>query len=178
MQLDINRNAFLKSNYFRSSMINQLVEGAKKQLRLEFTLEENIDFPDDNYLIYSVYMKNLAFIDTISQETTILNFSHSVFRNNNHFLIAVNKKSNELLFISGYFFKSTLISFYEQINDVETLKEYLKLKYFDIKITDFNQVIERKKYWKLQIIDSKGKIHLIKVSKTNSISSDAKLSER
>lgn len=132
-----------------SEKVNEYLPNENWKLDLEFSLIEEIFFPDKNYILYQI--KNINY-DLINEKEKIISTRVSSHQNMNpldkFFLIGINKTHPIYIhYISGTFLKTEIAYAYNlNLKNPESFLPFLKLKLYNYKVHSIRFKKIKRKY--------------------------------
>ncbi|RYE54539.1 MAG: hypothetical protein EOP48_12100 [Sphingobacteriales bacterium] len=122
---------------------------------LEISLRKRNDkFPDTSFVMFEVVKKlGLYLCDKV-----VLDGKLFPFEVDRRMLIAVNKRTNQVIFISGNFFLQDIRNYFNFKNGVEDFQRYLKFRYFMYGVDEAVFIKRRKNHFSFEGKDSTGKL--------------------
>ena len=102
--------------------------------KLDINIKEDLklEFPIEEYSLYSAHCIKGKYVCGSSIRETLS--SHTIAENNPQYLVAYKKSTEQMIFISGNFFKSRIERYFD-FKDSEQIIIFTKLKLYDISIS-------------------------------------------
>ncbi len=142
---------------FKGGRFDNLMRGQKLELIMNFMPSEFTKFPDSNYLLFELSINNFYFVDSNTMNSILLS---TPLPYDEKYLVAINKVTSEIIYISGNFFINYIIDFFPQPLTKESISNFLYLKLFNQNLTEISSIKNRNKSW---IVECKLQSNSIKV---------------
>ncbi|WP_316812831.1 hypothetical protein [Pedobacter heparinus] len=118
---------------------NEFWSDSTKKLKIDMFKSE-LAYPVKGYTIYRFFKKGYRFKVDSNTES----YSPSSADFDEDYLVAYNERTKSIKFISGNFFKSKIADDFKlDLNNPLTFSDYLKLKYYNTKCTQFKFISEK-----------------------------------
>lgn len=128
-----------KDNYYDQFKVNEFILDEGWELNLEYTIVNDLSFPNKDYVLFSVINDNY---NTVNKREKLISQKISSHTNPNilekEFLIAINKKDSFYIhFISGIFLKSEIAYEFElDIDNPDSFFDFLNFKLNNYKLSE------------------------------------------
>ena len=165
--IEVKNDEFLSSELFKGDWINMLMQAQKSILDFDLKQSSNFNFPDTNYVIYEVVKKGMGFSDSAGGKDVLIPLPHNYFPYDTHYLLAVNKYEDGIIFISGSFFKTNFSSYFPPKMKQEEFIKYAHLKLYFLNIDKVNKLKESIKCWRVTCTLTSGEKIVAKFSKND-----------
>lgn len=149
-ETELTEKNYKEGKDFLGSWTDLLMRGHKLNLEMDIELQQDLLFPDTNYVIMKIKVNKFIFSDTSTSILVTIPPSHSIC--NDDFLIAVKKYTNHIIYISGDFYKNQISNYFPNLENELTLKNFIHLKLYILNFDKIDIYKNTKKKWFISIL--------------------------
>lgn len=152
---------------FRVGHINLLMDAHNLTLAMNFNLISLFnDFQDKSYQFFEITINNFTYFDSINGNgISLLGMNYYFLPHDEKYLIA--KKNDQLLFISGNFFKSKLSNFFIYPVGKSDIELIIRLKFYNYNIKSVEKIILKRTHWEVNFLTDENHLYEVKIKRND-----------